>query len=149
MLKSGSIYCLNTNVRFVVSFFYLFIFLKCRLNNRPTWPTNWALSFTILTDIMFWFDNVTTCMFPPRQDQNAMQKSHCTQVDKLVSQHDKEKMAQEKLLEKAIKKRGWMGEAWTLNNHTRVYEHNDPLLLEVVCWGDFRSMSCNSCGPSA
>lgn len=35
-----------------------------------------------------------------------MQKSHCTQVDKLVSQHDKEKMTQEKLLEKAIKKRG-------------------------------------------
>uniref|UniRef100_A0A671TUV7 1-phosphatidylinositol 4,5-bisphosphate phosphodiesterase n=1 Tax=Sparus aurata TaxID=8175 RepID=A0A671TUV7_SPAAU len=39
-------------------------------------------------------------------DQNTMQKSHCTQVDKMVSQHDKEKINLEKLLEKAIKKRG-------------------------------------------
>lgn len=36
-----------------------------------------------------------------------MQKAHCTQVDKIVSQHDKEKMVLEKLLEKAIKKRGY------------------------------------------
>lgn len=36
-----------------------------------------------------------------------MQKAHCTQVDKMVSQHDKEKMVLEKLLEKSIKKRGW------------------------------------------
>lgn len=36
-----------------------------------------------------------------------MQKAHCTQVDKMVSQHDKEKMVLEKLLEKAIKKRGY------------------------------------------
>lgn len=41
-----------------------------------------------------------------QQDQNAMQKAHCTQVDKMVSQHDKEKMVLDKLLEKAIKKRG-------------------------------------------
>lgn len=41
-----------------------------------------------------------------QQDQNTMQKAHCTQVDKMVSQHDKEKMVLEKLLEKAIKKRG-------------------------------------------
>lgn len=40
------------------------------------------------------------------QDQNTMQKAHCTQVDKMVSQHDKEKIILEKLLEKAIKKRG-------------------------------------------
>lgn len=40
------------------------------------------------------------------QDQNTMQKAHCTQVDKIVSQHDKEKMVLEKLLEKSIKKRG-------------------------------------------
>ncbi|XP_075940351.1 1-phosphatidylinositol 4,5-bisphosphate phosphodiesterase beta-4 [Anarhichas minor] len=40
------------------------------------------------------------------KDQNTMQKAHCTQVDKIVSQHDKEKTTQEKLLEKAIKKRG-------------------------------------------
>ncbi|XP_031721784.1 1-phosphatidylinositol 4,5-bisphosphate phosphodiesterase beta-4 [Anarrhichthys ocellatus] len=40
------------------------------------------------------------------KDQNTMQKAHCTQVDKMVSQHDKEKTTQEKLLEKAIKKRG-------------------------------------------
>lgn len=37
-----------------------------------------------------------------------MQKAHCTQVDKMVSQHDKEKMVLEKLLEKAIKKRGYV-----------------------------------------
>lgn len=35
-----------------------------------------------------------------------MQKAHCTQVDKLVLLHEKEKTALEKLLEKAIKKRG-------------------------------------------
>ncbi|XP_041662063.1 1-phosphatidylinositol 4,5-bisphosphate phosphodiesterase beta-4-like isoform X2 [Cheilinus undulatus] len=40
------------------------------------------------------------------KDQNTMQKSHCTQVDKMVSGHDKEKSTLEKLLEKAIKKRG-------------------------------------------
>ncbi|XP_071384029.1 1-phosphatidylinositol 4,5-bisphosphate phosphodiesterase beta-4-like [Centroberyx affinis] len=40
------------------------------------------------------------------KDQNIMQKAHCTQVDKMVSLHDKEKMTLEKLLEKAIKKRG-------------------------------------------
>uniref|UniRef100_A0A8C4III3 1-phosphatidylinositol 4,5-bisphosphate phosphodiesterase n=1 Tax=Dicentrarchus labrax TaxID=13489 RepID=A0A8C4III3_DICLA len=40
------------------------------------------------------------------KDQNTMQKAHCTQVDKMVSQHDKEKTTLEKLLEKAIKKRG-------------------------------------------
>ncbi|KAK9531793.1 hypothetical protein VZT92_011198 [Zoarces viviparus] len=40
------------------------------------------------------------------KDQNTMQKAHCTQVDKMVSLHDKEKTTQEKLLEKAIKKRG-------------------------------------------
>uniref|UniRef100_A0A674AAZ5 1-phosphatidylinositol 4,5-bisphosphate phosphodiesterase n=1 Tax=Salmo trutta TaxID=8032 RepID=A0A674AAZ5_SALTR len=33
-------------------------------------------------------------------------KSHCTQVDKMIAQHDKEKQTQEKLLEKSIKKRG-------------------------------------------
>uniref|UniRef100_A0A8C9TSS5 1-phosphatidylinositol 4,5-bisphosphate phosphodiesterase n=1 Tax=Scleropages formosus TaxID=113540 RepID=A0A8C9TSS5_SCLFO len=40
------------------------------------------------------------------QDQSSMQKSHCTQVDKIVALHDKEKLMLEKLLEKAIKKRG-------------------------------------------
>ncbi|KAM9703840.1 1-phosphatidylinositol 4,5-bisphosphate phosphodiesterase beta-4 isoform 1-T1 [Menidia menidia] len=40
------------------------------------------------------------------KDQNIMQKAQCTQVDKMVSQHDKEKTNLEKLLEKAIKKRG-------------------------------------------
>uniref|UniRef100_A0A8C2BUA3 Phosphoinositide phospholipase C n=1 Tax=Cyprinus carpio TaxID=7962 RepID=A0A8C2BUA3_CYPCA len=40
------------------------------------------------------------------QEHNAMQKSHCTQVDKMVAQHDKEKFTLEKLLEKAVKKRG-------------------------------------------
>uniref|UniRef100_A0A3Q3WAG2 1-phosphatidylinositol 4,5-bisphosphate phosphodiesterase n=1 Tax=Mola mola TaxID=94237 RepID=A0A3Q3WAG2_MOLML len=40
------------------------------------------------------------------KDQNTMQKAHCSQVDKMVSQHDKEKTTLEKLLEKAIKKRG-------------------------------------------
>ncbi|KAM6915241.1 1-phosphatidylinositol 4,5-bisphosphate phosphodiesterase beta-4 [Xenentodon cancila] len=40
------------------------------------------------------------------KDQNTMQKAHCSQVDKIVSLHDKEKTTLEKLLEKAIKKRG-------------------------------------------
>lgn len=40
------------------------------------------------------------------KDQNVMQKAHCTQADKLVILHDKEKTTLEKLLEKAIKKRG-------------------------------------------
>ncbi|XP_030201410.1 1-phosphatidylinositol 4,5-bisphosphate phosphodiesterase beta-4 isoform X3 [Gadus morhua] len=40
------------------------------------------------------------------KDQNVMQKSHCTQVDKMVSQHEKDKTTLEKLLDKAIKKRG-------------------------------------------
>ncbi|CAB1343206.1 unnamed protein product [Coregonus sp. 'balchen'] len=40
------------------------------------------------------------------KDRTIMQKSHCTQVDKMIAQHDKEKLTQEKLLEKAIKKRG-------------------------------------------
>uniref|UniRef100_A0A8D3CQ70 1-phosphatidylinositol 4,5-bisphosphate phosphodiesterase n=1 Tax=Scophthalmus maximus TaxID=52904 RepID=A0A8D3CQ70_SCOMX len=39
-------------------------------------------------------------------DQNTMQKAHCTQMEKMVSQHEKEKTTLEKLLEKAIKKRG-------------------------------------------
>uniref|UniRef100_A0A8C4ZYN7 Phosphoinositide phospholipase C n=1 Tax=Gadus morhua TaxID=8049 RepID=A0A8C4ZYN7_GADMO len=33
-------------------------------------------------------------------DQNVMQKSHCTQVDKMVSQHEKDKTTLEKLLDK-------------------------------------------------
>ncbi|XP_035473551.1 1-phosphatidylinositol 4,5-bisphosphate phosphodiesterase beta-4-like isoform X1 [Scophthalmus maximus] len=40
------------------------------------------------------------------KDQNTMQKAHCTQMEKMVSQHEKEKTTLEKLLEKAIKKRG-------------------------------------------
>ncbi|XP_051775236.1 1-phosphatidylinositol 4,5-bisphosphate phosphodiesterase beta-4 isoform X2 [Erpetoichthys calabaricus] len=40
------------------------------------------------------------------KDLNSVQKSHCTHVDKLVAQHDKEKLYYEKLLEKAIKKKG-------------------------------------------
>lgn len=40
------------------------------------------------------------------KEHNAIQKSHCTQVDKMVAQHDKDKFTLDKLLEKAIKKRG-------------------------------------------
>ncbi|KAJ8275381.1 hypothetical protein COCON_G00100060 [Conger conger] len=40
------------------------------------------------------------------KDHSVMQKSHCSQVDKIVAQHDKDKLLHEKLLEKAIKKRG-------------------------------------------
>ena len=36
-----------------------------------------------------------------------MQKSHCVQMDKMMAQHDKEKFTLEKLLEKAIKKKGY------------------------------------------
>ncbi|XP_041070231.1 1-phosphatidylinositol 4,5-bisphosphate phosphodiesterase beta-4 isoform X1 [Carcharodon carcharias] len=40
------------------------------------------------------------------KEHSATQKSHCMQVDKMVAQHDKEKLTQEKFLEKAIKKKG-------------------------------------------
>uniref|UniRef100_A0A8C4II21 1-phosphatidylinositol 4,5-bisphosphate phosphodiesterase n=1 Tax=Dicentrarchus labrax TaxID=13489 RepID=A0A8C4II21_DICLA len=50
--------------------------------------------------------NVSIDDLKQMKDQNTMQKAHCTQVDKMVSQHDKEKTTLEKLLEKAIKKRG-------------------------------------------
>uniref|UniRef100_A0A6Q2ZE06 1-phosphatidylinositol 4,5-bisphosphate phosphodiesterase n=1 Tax=Esox lucius TaxID=8010 RepID=A0A6Q2ZE06_ESOLU len=42
----------------------------------------------------------------PFSDRTIMQKSHCTQVDKMIALHDKDKLTLEKLLEKAIKKRG-------------------------------------------
>lgn len=41
------------------------------------------------------------------KDRPAMQKQHCIVVDKLVVTHDKEKVSQEKSLEKAIKKKGY------------------------------------------
>uniref|UniRef100_A0A8B9BBU4 1-phosphatidylinositol 4,5-bisphosphate phosphodiesterase n=1 Tax=Anser brachyrhynchus TaxID=132585 RepID=A0A8B9BBU4_9AVES len=40
------------------------------------------------------------------QEHSAMQKLHCTQIDKIVAQYDKEKVSYEKMLEKAIKKKG-------------------------------------------
>lgn len=40
------------------------------------------------------------------KEHSAMQKVHCTQVDKIVAQFDKEKLTLEKNLEKAIKKKG-------------------------------------------
>ena len=42
------------------------------------------------------------------KERSMMQKQHCTLVDKIVAVHDKEKQAQEKSLEKAIKKKGWV-----------------------------------------
>ncbi|XP_053315485.1 1-phosphatidylinositol 4,5-bisphosphate phosphodiesterase beta-4 [Spea bombifrons] len=40
------------------------------------------------------------------KEDSAVQKAHCTQVDKLVALYAKEKMSLEKTLEKAIKKKG-------------------------------------------
>ncbi|XP_048362292.1 LOW QUALITY PROTEIN: 1-phosphatidylinositol 4,5-bisphosphate phosphodiesterase beta-4-like [Sphaerodactylus townsendi] len=40
------------------------------------------------------------------KEHSVMQKLHCTQVDKIVAQYNKEKLAGEKILEKAIKKKG-------------------------------------------
>uniref|UniRef100_A0A8C6JEF8 1-phosphatidylinositol 4,5-bisphosphate phosphodiesterase n=1 Tax=Melopsittacus undulatus TaxID=13146 RepID=A0A8C6JEF8_MELUD len=40
------------------------------------------------------------------KEHSAMQKLHCTQIDKIVAQYDKEKVSYEKMLEKAIKKKG-------------------------------------------
>ncbi|XP_061110511.1 1-phosphatidylinositol 4,5-bisphosphate phosphodiesterase beta-4 isoform X1 [Conger conger] len=40
------------------------------------------------------------------KEQGIRQKSQCTQVDKMVAQHDKDKLTLEKLLEKSIKKKG-------------------------------------------
>ncbi|XP_067563600.1 1-phosphatidylinositol 4,5-bisphosphate phosphodiesterase beta-4 isoform X3 [Pseudorca crassidens] len=39
-------------------------------------------------------------------EHSTMQKLHCTQVDKIVAQYDKEKSTHEKILEKAMKKKG-------------------------------------------
>ncbi|KAG7465861.1 hypothetical protein MATL_G00158310 [Megalops atlanticus] len=40
------------------------------------------------------------------KEHSTMQKTHCTEVDKIVAQHDKEKLALEKVLEKTIRKKG-------------------------------------------
>ncbi|KAI4537918.1 hypothetical protein MG293_011321 [Ovis ammon polii] len=40
------------------------------------------------------------------EEHSTMQKLHCTQVDKIVAQYDKEKLTHEKILEKAMKKKG-------------------------------------------
>nr|XP_033793286.1 1-phosphatidylinositol 4,5-bisphosphate phosphodiesterase beta-4 isoform X2 [Geotrypetes seraphini] len=40
------------------------------------------------------------------KEHSAVQKLHCTQIDKIVAQFDKEKLSHEKILEKAIKKKG-------------------------------------------
>ncbi|XP_070577889.1 1-phosphatidylinositol 4,5-bisphosphate phosphodiesterase beta-4-like isoform X4 [Ptychodera flava] len=40
------------------------------------------------------------------KEKESMQKNHCVVVDKMVSRHDKDKLTQEKNLEKAIKKKG-------------------------------------------
>ncbi|ELW64299.1 1-phosphatidylinositol-4,5-bisphosphate phosphodiesterase beta-4 [Tupaia chinensis] len=40
------------------------------------------------------------------KEHSTMQKLHCTQVDKIVAQYDKEKSTHEKTLEKAMKKKG-------------------------------------------
>uniref|UniRef100_A0A5F8H761 1-phosphatidylinositol 4,5-bisphosphate phosphodiesterase n=1 Tax=Monodelphis domestica TaxID=13616 RepID=A0A5F8H761_MONDO len=40
------------------------------------------------------------------KEHSTMQKLHCTQVDKIVAQYDKEKLSHEKILEKAMKKKG-------------------------------------------
>ncbi|XP_077807371.1 1-phosphatidylinositol 4,5-bisphosphate phosphodiesterase beta-4 isoform X8 [Macaca mulatta] len=40
------------------------------------------------------------------KEHSNMQKLHCTQVDKIVAQYDKEKSTHEKILEKAMKKKG-------------------------------------------
>ena len=40
------------------------------------------------------------------KERSTMQKQHCIVVDKMVATHDKEKLSQEKSLEKAIKKKG-------------------------------------------
>uniref|UniRef100_A0A8D0HA25 1-phosphatidylinositol 4,5-bisphosphate phosphodiesterase n=1 Tax=Sphenodon punctatus TaxID=8508 RepID=A0A8D0HA25_SPHPU len=40
------------------------------------------------------------------KEHSCMQKLHCTQIDRTVAQYDKEKLTYEKMLEKAIKKKG-------------------------------------------
>ncbi|KAJ1156561.1 hypothetical protein NDU88_009279 [Pleurodeles waltl] len=40
------------------------------------------------------------------KEHSIMQKLHCTQVDKIVAQFNKEKLSQEKTLEKSIKRKG-------------------------------------------
>ena len=40
------------------------------------------------------------------KQRSTMQKQHCTVTDKMVATHDKERQTHEKVLEKAIKKKG-------------------------------------------
>ena len=40
------------------------------------------------------------------KEKSGMQKQHCVVIDKVVANHDKEKLTQEKSLEKAIKRKG-------------------------------------------
>ncbi len=40
------------------------------------------------------------------KQRSTMQKQHCTVIDKIVATHDKERQTHEKVLEKAIKKKG-------------------------------------------
>ncbi len=42
------------------------------------------------------------------KQRSTMQKQHCTIIDKIVATHDKERTTHEKVLEKAIKKKGWV-----------------------------------------
>ncbi len=42
------------------------------------------------------------------KQRSTMQKQHCTVVDKIVATHDKERQVHEKVLEKAIKKKGYV-----------------------------------------
>ena len=42
------------------------------------------------------------------KERSAMLKQHCVVVDRMVMTHDKEKLSQEKSLEKAIRKKGFV-----------------------------------------
>ena len=67
------------------------------------------------------------------KERTTMQKAHCTIVDKLVATHDKVKSAQEKTLEKVMKKKGLV----TINNFMKAFAHvlrNESVkLISIIC----------------
>lgn len=62
-------------------------------------PTQVSLAAPLEESSSWW-------QIPLIQEHSTMQKLHCTQVDKIVAQYDKEKSTHEKILEKAMKKKG-------------------------------------------
>uniref|UniRef100_A0A8C0D6G0 Phosphoinositide phospholipase C n=1 Tax=Balaenoptera musculus TaxID=9771 RepID=A0A8C0D6G0_BALMU len=74
------------------------------------------------------------------KEHSTMQKLHCTQVDKIVAQYDKEKSTHEKILEKAMKKKGGsncleMKKETEIKIQTLTSDHKSKILGdELITW---------------